>query len=273
MGLDVYLKKCPDRALADQIEQEYEEKTDAIWKEIEGGQGYDSLTDADKDAAHKRCEAVRQEMGLEQYGVHPTRETIEINSALYPEHYFKIGYFRSSYNDSGINSYFRRLDLPDLYWIMGQSGEDDIVPDWDACLVRVNTVIEQYKAIKAGPMGKYDVFDIDPVNLFGGRSEVSDDKSALALFAEILVKSEGRPDDFRAWSSQQGTFYLDGLKVVALINGTKTFIRNKQPAIYVVYEREESADWYLQSLEIVRETIQYVLAQPDKEHYYMVWSG
>ncbi len=76
---------------------------------------------------------------------------------------------------------------------------------------------------------------------------------------------------------------LDGMKVVAVV--TKTYepppandpIRRliDQPSVFLVYEREpsEKEDWYLTALRIVRETIEYVLAQPDKQHYYLVWSG
>jgi hypothetical protein len=47
------------------------------------------------------------------------------------------------------------------------------------------------------------------------------------------------------------------------------------PAVFVVYEKEpdEKEDWYLTALKITRETIEYVLAQPDREQYYLSWSA
>jgi hypothetical protein len=39
---------------------------------------------------------------------------VEEPSAKYPEHYFKIGYFRSEYHENGINDVLDRLGLPNL---------------------------------------------------------------------------------------------------------------------------------------------------------------
>jgi len=42
--------------------------------------------------------------------------------------------------------------------------------------------------------------------------------------------------------------------------------------IYIVH-KDSGLGWYVEALEIVVETIEYVLNQPDPETYYLVWSS
>src|SRR3990167_2782902 len=102
MGLNVYLYKCADRAEADRVEAEYNQRSEAIWAEYGD---YNQMTVGQKHEAVQRAEAVKQELGLGDWGQSQLRETIWIDSAKYPDHLFKIGRFVSSYNDSGINRY------------------------------------------------------------------------------------------------------------------------------------------------------------------------
>ena len=48
-------------------------------------------------------------------------------------------------------------------------------------------------------------------------------------------------------------------------------ILNEMSCVYVVTESDNT--WYIQALEIVRDTIKYVLSKEDKEKYYLHWSG
>lgn len=40
-----------------------------------------------------------------------------------------------------------------------------------------------------------------------------------------------------------------------------------------IYRQENATDWYLEALEIIKETIEYVLMQPDRDKFYLRWSG
>jgi hypothetical protein len=44
-------------------------------------------------------------------------ENIQQNSKKYPTHYFKVGYFRSSYNEWGLNRVLTKTIGKDLYYI------------------------------------------------------------------------------------------------------------------------------------------------------------
>ena len=50
-------------------------------------------------------------------------QSMEQPSALHPDHLFQRGYFRSSYNESGINSLLASVELPTLYDIFEPDGD------------------------------------------------------------------------------------------------------------------------------------------------------
>ncbi|ATI15710.1 hypothetical protein [Bordetella phage vB_BbrM_PHB04] len=262
MGLDVYLKKCADRAEADRIEDDYEKQSDAFW---EAGGGYSNATEEQKVEIRAKCAALAEQLGIDGYQ-HKSRTKIEVDSKIDPEHYFKIGYFRSSYNGGGFDAVMRRFGLPSLGDIMGAGDDYEFVPDWDASLARANDAIAKYEAHLASPVGKYDVLEVSGFDQVGGKEQ------ALAIFAKEIEREHA--PGFRSYSNRAGDFYLDGIKAVAVIPGGRSILG--QPETYIVYEKESGdgkEDWYLTAIKIVRETCEYVIAQPDRQHFYLVWSG
>jgi hypothetical protein len=185
---------------------------------------------------------------------------IEIASKHYPDHLFKIGYFRSSYNSGGFNSRMSKLGLPDLYWIFGAENGDTSVPDWHQALERILLMLGTLSDMVYGKDG---VYDVDTVILNGAER---DKYEALDIF-----KSEmGKSGPFRSYSSQHGEFFLDGMEIFAIIPG-KEFQWNCAHLIYKL--SEESLKWYMQALEIVRETIEYVIDTGEEGRYALSWSG
>lgn len=280
MGLDIYLRKCPNLAVASAAEGRAEAASEKIWAEY--GK-YESMSDSQKDEARKASDAVRVSFGCTgEFGRHHSIEELDaVSSKIDPDHMFKIGYFRSSYNEGGIERVLRNRGLPTLHDIFGADDESgDFIPDWDEARAVVEQSITGYEAHLASSIGPYDVSEVRPMWEFG----VEDQQSALSMFAEQLAKKRAGDDSFgNNWSNRDGEFMLDGMKVCAII--TRKFQRSKsgdrlgsilnQPSVFVVYEKPASdkPDWYLTALRIVRESIEYVLAQPDKQHYYLVWSG
>lgn len=268
MGLDVYLYKCPDRAIADETEKRYDEESEAIWGEY--GE-YKQMAEEQKDEARKRDNALREQMGLVKYGLHPTREEIEMDSKLYPDHLFKLGYFRSSYNEGGINNVMRRLGLLDLYAVFEPGDEYYVVPDWAAALAKAQEAIDALVAWKS-KNGEYDVMVASHNPLIGLGELPASEPAALNDFLDEIDKEYAHG----CYSSRKGSFFLvdKALEVVALIPGTRQGWAGQELVTYVVYRTSgEKLDWYLHALEIVKETIEYVLEQPDVEQYYLVWSS
>ena len=92
-------------------------------------------------------------MGLDVYlvrGPHVdgcSGDHVSIDSTRHPEHFFKIGYWRSSYNDGGINAVLRQYGLPDLYEMCGVDKNDDApAMDWPRVLADATAAIMAFDA-------------------------------------------------------------------------------------------------------------------------------
>jgi len=198
------------------------------------------------------------------------KNKIEIDSVKYPQHLFKIGYWRSSYNDGGINSVLDRARLPNLYDIVQPGDEYEVCPDWSVCLENAKDAIEQLDNYLKQPISKYDVMTVS-FNMFS-EPQINSDEQALQAFAEELARKEEAPPFGNSYGNHIGDFFLDTIPVVAVIPGY-TRILGKQPCSYVVFKTDNQWEFYHQALEIAQETIEYVLAQPDPTIFYLHWSS
>jgi len=252
MGLDVHLYKCADKAEAARIEALYETECDALYK-------------ADANTAYEKARAVAKGLGLDDWGCHPARLGVREPSAQYPSHLFDMGYFRSSYNPRGINQVLRRVGVPDLYDIFGAGDKYELTPDWGASKVRAEQAIEALKAYMASDIGHFNVITVAARPMLGPASPRTP-YDALQAFAEERKRAPAFPDGY---SSGRGEFWPKGTTIYAAIPGQTVL---GEPALHLVCE-DNGLDWYLQALEIVLETIDYVLAQPDTDDYYLMWSA
>lgn len=261
MGLDVYLRKCPDRAKAQAIEMKYEKQSEPIWKAV----GKDA-TDKDRDKAHSKSVALAHKLGLDNYGRHPSRQDVQHDSEKYPEHHCKVGYFRSSYNGGGLNRVLERNGVPTLYDIFPHDDKGyEFVPDWDAALTVVKSAIKKMREVqKKG-------YDVSTVRFEPVRDPATNEQDALAIFEKALGEHKDSKD-FSSFTNIQGEFHIrDPLQVRAMIKGTERMFDTTHPVMYVVYTSD--LIWYLQALEIVQETIEFVLGREDKDEYFLAWSG
>lgn len=260
MGLDVYLHKCPNFEEARAIQREVRTRTDPLWEALPQGH-----TDAEYKEVRQKVAAIYDEYGLSEYGEFPDRQNVELPSDKYPDHLFKLGYFRSSYNGAGINSVAKRLGLPSLYDIFNPPNDYEFKPDWYDAEDRAVAALDDWKEAQANE--KYDVIDVSP-NMFDPDYGARNSTQALKFFQRNADR-DPKPL-FREFSCMDGQFFLDGLKVFGAIPGkTATF---NQPCVYLIIE-SAGLDSYVQAMEIVLETIRFVLAQPDADDYYLTWSG
>ena len=199
-------------------------------------------------------------------------ETIEINSTLYPEHLFKIGYFRSSYNSGGINRVANRYSLLDLYDIFDPHTDSyTFIPDWADAMKKCEAAIKQWDAYAMSDIGQYDSICVS-ANLFFPLEErgACSNEESLALFKEKYIS---RMDTGDAFSDMHGSVFTDGLDVRAVFTGLDIL---GSPSVYMVHKIKQAGsdtEWYTQALAIVKETIAWVLAQDNTEEYFLVWSS
>lgn len=205
-------------------------------------------------------------MGLDVYLKHG-ESTIEEDSRKHPDHFFKLGYFRSSYNGSGFNSLMHTLGIADLYAIF-QAPEDGgrFTPDWEACLARAKAARMAYNERTSGPGGKGRVSFIAAEK--GQGAVATTEREALEVFRE--ESSMERP--FSGYSNQKGHFWLDGLTIKAAIPGTA---RWAGAGVYLIWEPQETdeGDFYDAAFEIVIETCEYVIATGNAAEYSLYWSA
>lgn len=271
MGLDIYLRRCDDLHSEIALQEQAEEFSNKLWE----GKVYEQTSEADKESIRAATKAEYARLGLDQYGSSTKIESIELDSALYPEHMFKVGYLRSSYNSGGINSVLERAGCPTLYDIFKSSDEYYFVPDWEASLVRVEAAIAAYKDTLQDPLGSFDVMEVRTPIIFEG---VDSPKKALDLFKEQMktyqTRKETDPNAWSAYSNREGEFFLEGRKVYGFIPNSGW---GKGFHVIVGKEAAETPeeDWYYQALLITKETIAYVLSRPvdEQKQYFFGWSG
>ena len=263
MGLDVYLKRCDNLAGAKAREQEASDYTDNLWAQAGD---YNSTTEAQKEEIRVKTKAKNAELKLGEWGEADEIEAIEQDSKIHPDHMFKVGYLRSSYNSGGINSVLERIGCPNLYDIFEHDdGEYNFTPDWVQAQARAQDAIAKMKTFMGSEMADYDVIEVS------GFDPVSSKEEALAL----LKKELGHKSSFGGgYSNRSGDWFMEGLQIVGAVPGRGSFMGN--PTYYLFTKSEKPGgtyEWYLQALEVTLEMIDYVLAQPNPDTYYLAWSA
>lgn len=184
MGLDVYMYRYRDFGDAQERSKKFEEASAAAWSALVlelVGEARDltheelrgSIGEKIYSAHAAKCREIAKELGLIQrstaapnyrfagQALQKDVREIRIPSGKYPDHMFKIGYLRSSYNASGINGVLRVMGIPDLYYIFRDGMDDEeyvFQPTWEACLDRAKEVLLLYReAHKTNPHRAEDI--------------------------------------------------------------------------------------------------------------------
>jgi hypothetical protein len=291
MGLDVYLERYEDFELARALEKRYEEGSEALWNTVD--KKYEDMTQEEKDGISAQAKELAESLGLGEWGTFEQGvEKVKIKSAKFPEHMFEVGYWRSSYNDGGVNNVLRGTIGKDLYYVTFGNDSDSkeyyIQPDWEAAqkrLVEVQGLFDAYirdygfraMQISLSPFvdpGELPHSAEDAVALFNQQADRW--KEGAPLRAEHHAAGKMAMGSW--YSSRDGHFFFndefdeDGggdLAVVGAIPGIGTL---GTPSVYLIYKPTDM-DWYQQALEVVGETFAYVLAQPEREKFYLAWSA
>lgn len=263
MGLDVYLRRVDDYKKKQRLEKEYNDFTEKMWDDLGD---WETLSETQRDEAQQKSEDFASSLGLDEYGGYP-EERIELDSALHPEHMFKIGYFRSSYNSGGINHLLNQYLGSSIYDLMGAENGDDAQVDWQASKERILKAKQDLMDIMAKQGGKMYSANFERAAPYDITRGADSEEAAMKLFQEEAEKEHS----FGSFSNAYGSYFMEEpLKVSAMIRSTATGIFGN--GFWIISERGD-IDWYLESLDIMAETCDYVLAQPDIDKYYMYFSG
>ena len=273
MGLDVSLYHFKDFEKAKELEDKYSEVSEDIWEKAGDDKKFDDMTEAERKEAREKCSRLKKTLGLDKCGGVKSKTEIRINSALYPDHYFKIGYFRSSYNSGGINSVMDSFGLFTLYDIFpGASfgGPYYVVPNWEKSRARVAFTLGRFKVLLGSEAARYDatwILETPHVK------RVESAKEALRKFHERREEWRKEKAPFDSWEGRDGYFSLKKpLKVAAVMQGTQ--FKGMFKGVYLIHKVPKNRfEWYYHALEIVEETIQYVQKHPKPGKYVLGWSS
>lgn len=276
MGLDVYLEYCENWEEYQRKQELYSTETTKIWNGIQKDRTWETLTQAEKDLANSQCKEYAASLGLGEWGGDPSCSMIEINSKKYPDHYFKIGYFRSSYNDGGINRVLSNNlgENSDLYYIFNvqDNHEYQFTPDWNLAFDRVREVKKRLKERIKETGGVY-CFSVHQYKDY--ENAVTSRAEAIQRYLKSKPKDVTKNKDFATYSNIDGYFSMDKpIEVYAIIQGKSEYkFTGEQQETYVVAKDKTKLKFYVQALDIIEETIYYVLSQPNSQNYRLAWSA
>lgn len=297
MGLDIYLYRSKNykkhlefKTLQEQIDNAGED----AWPK---DKKYDELTPEEKEkySADGKVAKLKKakELGVKvdekaEYSWDMIKdeyeEEIKEDSKKYPEHMFKIGYCRSSYNPGGINHILDDRLGYNLYQIFeydDDTAEYEFKPNWKNVKKNAEKAIKELNAYFKDS-GAYGVMEVRTnefkmKDIMEGKNVPTSEKEALDKFTAVRKQHEdqGQMGNF---GNAEGEYFLkDPLKVVAIIAGAnkRFFVDQYLPSQFVIYESDKADfEWYIQSLEIVVEMCDYVLADKNKDNtYYLHWSA
>jgi hypothetical protein len=294
MGLTVHLYRFEDPEKDHAVVEAYNQRTEELMGEEHhpDGKKWEDMTEAERatfwEQVKIKAADIARELGMQQtrYGRWaPAGEMkVELDSKKYPEHLFKIGYFRSSDNDDGLEKYLGELiGKSPLQTIFDPKDDGEFQPDWVAAKKIVQSFIKRFDEVfKNGtfcafyihpdPLLVKTMTGVDSDALPGGENEARELlKKHLSEHKKLLGEHTADTNEVFEYGSSEGYFNFnpEPVKVRAIIPGRDV---SNQIGFYVIYEGIDM-DWYRQALEIVEETIDYVLAQPDPHKFYLCWLG
>jgi hypothetical protein len=269
MGLSVYLARYENFEQAKALEDRFRAESKKIWDNAEIT--YEEMSEDEKNACRMECEVLASNMGLDADGrVLDGREEVCFDSTVYPEHMFKVGYIRSSYNEGGIDYLLQRALNVRLAEIFGYTNKSDFSPDWDSALEKLDSVYIRLKGMLRD--GKFfDVMKFDTgflMHLKIPRALPESPHQALMKFLDEFAKHKGDG----AYSSADGEFYLkDPVKLHGIMPGTQKIGSAESEVIYLIFDNK--IDWYLEAIEIMKEMVSFVISSGESEKYYLHWSA
>lgn len=304
MGLDVYLYRLNDghtRKELDAKKEAHEEAVEAPWKRFEEADiRYDDIPEDEKLAASEASDAARKKFPDPEgtyigYNEKKRESEYDYSQAIasrvveksrkYPDGMFEIGYWRSSYNDAGINHVLKDMGLPDLYDVVFENGRDDqesyyVWPMWANIRRRAQELLDQYDQEQMRRRG-HRVIEVR--HDFVADDAPSDPAAAMEIFLAEQDALAEQKKPFLDYGNRYGEFHFGDYRpeIVAMIPGKSSRSYGNGVSTYLVVRDKQlqddefidEDDGYRKSIEVVIETAQYVLDSGAPEQFYFHWSA
>ena len=197
------------------------------------------------------------------------------SSSQYPDHPFKLGFFISADNEDGFDAVLEpkidvslnKLFLDASVWNLHEGALPTEVcsenNDWarikegvDLAINRLNRYLLHYPWLCVREMRVEDIdFDIAEEEV-----QIETLQEVLRFFNDEIDLHNENPGWVR---NHSGIFYLSNqTKTFALVRGKNS---DGEKTIFVLQESNLGPDYYMQGLEIIRETIEEILNMPEQQ--------
>ena len=254
------------------VEREFKKKIQAVWRRAARLSGEEMkiscptvCTKLDnnyvKDAM-QACRAMACDLGMDKFNL--GRKLVK-KSMIAPDHPFKIGLFFDDLGDEGFSNVMRRIGLRSMDEIFGRISREEklqfYIPDWGRALLRCTEekirLMEMYRV-------KERILDYRVVSMILDIDEGHPDASTAILsdyikdyLSEVDI-GQSRMNEISLYEGE----YIDG--VVAKKEGDCL-------VVYLFIRTPEFYTWYIGALEVIKETIEFVLKQAKKDDCYLLW--
>lgn len=193
-------------------------------------------------------------------------------SRMFPDHYWRQNYLRSSYNEGGYNHVVGALIGKDLYWVfepmMHGDDEYEFEPtkqELAECRRRAEQVERELAAIDETASGITFV-SMNPFSKPDDYDAINSDEAAMKLYRETVAQHTPGPFGDSGFGNKSGEFYpSDPLTVRAFIHG-KGPLGNY--GTYAIYDRDLSH--YKQASTI---TLEFIDRAMSVDHPVIHWSA
>lgn len=195
------------------------------------------------------------------------------SSEQYPDHEFKLGYFVSADNEDGFDSVLDpkiditldKLLLDTSVWNL----EEGPLPievcsnDWDKIAVHVDIAIARLKRY----LQKYPWVCVREMRVENEDFDVVEEEVSIETLQDALRFFNGELDlhnENPGWiRNQSGIFYLSNqTKTYALVRGINSL---GEKTVFVLQESNLGPDYYIQGLEIIKETMVEILSMSEQQ--------
>ena len=267
--IELYRSSCIQTHIG--IEREFKKKIKAVWRRaarLSGGFEVScpvvltkSKNNYVKDAM-QTCRAMACDLGMDNLDF--GRKLVK-KSIIAPDHPFKTGLFFDDQGDEGFSNVMQKIGLRSMDEIFGRSSEEEklqfYIPDWERALLRCT---EEKIRLTMMCRNKERILDYRVVSMSLNIDESHPDASVAILsdYVKDYLSEVDTGQPIINEISLYGGEYIDG--VVAKKEGN--FL-----VMYLIIRTPEFYTWYIGALEVIRETIEFVLKQAKKEECYLLW--
>ena len=266
--MEVGLLRFEDFGKTQELEKRWDDYHSKVFSDLANGK--DRMTDDDLAQLRRKTSVLSDALGLSNRGEdYKNVSRIEQPSNVHPDHLFKVGTMVDTMDEFALSVVLGNLGIHGIHAIFGDhvqyvnkgGGIEYIRPDWSRCFD--NVCDAKSALVKAVSEGRNFM-----VSTLSGVPSVSlkSPYEAVSMFQEQRAYAHAHKLD-RNYVNQLGWFFMNKpLSIRAAISGTVITGGVPVPATYLVYNVD--MDWYMKALDIICETIEYVLSRSDDRNKY-----